>query len=598
MSWVRSIGVALLTGMVALFGAGTLASLIVEWHDISSFEGGAGFFVVGMALLGGCAGFVVGLIVARVVVRERKRPFLTGVGASCATVASILALAAGVSWLLADIPPQIDGEELFMLAEIRWPESGATAPASIAGVPYLRLGALRGSTVRRLEHGALFVEDARQESGRWIVPGAVPIFTSRGGRLLDFGSDGRSIAAFEVPLPRYPWELHRQWSAWLPTQRAGEPARADQFTYRFKVVLKTEPLRTDTIGSFEVDTIVDYFYPVSDASKPAASATFRVRYKGQPIPEIQTAETVSAVAASRPALFVTVAESASEPPCVLLVDEGGTIRVERVKGCGTPVTVGPLTSDSAHFDAARTHERLPGWVDRVSFARPGLFQLDSAILDTRNMTTVSFLFPDDLRPNMGVPPLDLSPDEQSFVWLVQGPDEDPRLGITNWRTGVSHVLPIDRSRMRYNTPSSLGPQWVRHHFQWIRGPEGTDVLAERPAFAPLPYRGDLALGKAGEIQTYTLRPGGEPLRTAMVNLLVRGFGGERMPDEPGGYQQRVRLNGKVLGVSVVDSPGYVYISMDAPDGDPQAMKAIATKLDAALATGEYDALFVAPEKNQ
>jgi hypothetical protein len=188
--------------------------------------------------------------------------------------------------------------------------------------------------------------------------------------------------------------------------------------------------------------------------------------------------------------------------------------------------------------------------------------------------------------------LDLSPDERSFAWLVQGPDEDPRLGVTNWRTGATYVLPIDRARMRYNgvLRPDLGPASLS-----VDGwPDGADLLVERPDFAPLPYHGDLTLNKPGELQAYTLRPAGEPLRAAVIDLMVRDLGGEHLPDEANGYQQRVRLNGKVLNLSVIGSPPYVYISMDAPEGDPQVMSAIAAKLDAALATGHYDALFVAP----
>ncbi len=272
------------------------------------------------------------------------------------------------------------------------------------------------------------------------------------------------------------------------------------------------------------------------------------------------------------------------------------MRVDWISGCGAPVTVHMLTSDQAHFTAARTHDHLTGWVDRVSFARPGLFQLDAAIVDTRNLTTKSFLFPESVRPDTGVPPVDLSPDEQSFAWLVQGADEEPRLGVTNWRTGESYVLPINRARMRFNTASSLDPRWVRHHFQWTRGPSGTDILTERPDFVVLPYRGDLTLGKPGEAQGYTLRPGGDALRAAVVDLLVRDVGGERLPDEPDGFQQRVRVNGRTLNVSVFGS--YVAVAMDAPEGDPQSMSAIAAKLDAALASGKYDALFVAANERK
>ena len=73
--------------------------------------------------------------------------------------------------------------------------------------------------------------------------------------------------------------------------------------------------------------------------------------------------------------------------------------------------------------------------------------------------------------------------------------------------------------------------------------------------------------------------------------MVRDLGGEHLPDEPNGYPPRVRLHGKVLSVAVIGSPTYIYVSMDAPEGDPQVMSAIAAKLDAALATGRYDALF-------
>lgn len=45
-----------------MFGAGTVAGLAVDWYNVSSFEGGAGFFVVGMALVGLIAGFLIGLV--------------------------------------------------------------------------------------------------------------------------------------------------------------------------------------------------------------------------------------------------------------------------------------------------------------------------------------------------------------------------------------------------------------------------------------------------------------------------------------------------------------------------------------------------------
>ena len=598
MSWLASFAVAVLTSIAAMFGAGAVASLVVDWYNVSSFEGASGFFVVAMALIGAIAGFIIGLIASRIVAARARPSFVKGLGASVGTVAVILGAIAGASYVYADIPPRIDGEELFLLTELRWPASGAPAPASITGVPYLRLGAMQGNTARKLESGLIFVEDARQEDGRWIVPGVVPIFTRRGARLLDFGAGDKSLAAFLVPLPRYPGKAELQWSSWLPAAREGEPALPDQFTYRFKVIRRSQPLRTESIGPFEVDTVADYFYDVSEDSRLAANATFRVRYKGQPIPGLTEAGTVAVVGGTKPVLFVAATEVPDERPCAFLTEHDGTARVDWISGCGTPVTVHPVTSDQAQFTAARKQEPLTGWIDRGSFARPGLYQLDAAIVDTRDLTTTQFLFPETVRPDTSVPPLDLSPDEQSFAWLVQGAEEDPRLGVTNWRTNESYVVPIDRARMRFNSATALDPGWVRHHFQWTRGAKGADVLGERPDFVVLPYRGDLSLGKPGDYQGYTLRPGGDALRAAVVDLLVRDAGGERLPDEPDGFQRRVKVNGRTLNVSVFGSPSYVTVSMDAPEGDPQSMSAIAAKLDAALASGKYDALFVAPAERK
>ena len=598
MGWIASLGVAALTGVATLFGAGTVASLVVDWYNVSSFEGGSGFFVVGMALIGGLAGVVIGLVAARVIAARPAPTFVKALGAALATVAAALAVIAATSWIFADIAPRIEGEELHLITEIRWPpgaglpHSSPPSPSPATGVPYLRLGALQGRTVRRFEGGIVFIEDARQEDGRWIVPGAVPVFTRRGARLIDFGLDGKSLAAFDVPLPRYPGKAELQWSEWLPNEGSA-PAAPERFTYRFKVIRKSEPVRTESIGPFEVDTVADYFYSVSDSSRLAANATFRVRYRGQPLAQLPESKFVSTVAGSRPALFVVAIDAHDGAPCTLIADQDGAAQIQTITGCGTPVDVNMLTSNQAHFTAARSHSPLDGWIDRLSFARPGLFQLDAAIVDTRDLTLRQFVFPESARPDAGVPPLDLSPDERSFVWLAQGYDERPRLGVTNWYTGESYLIPIDRARMRFNTASTLDPDWIRHHFQWKRGAEGTDVLAERANFTVLPYKGHLELGKPGEYQAYTLRPGGEGLRTAIVDLLVREPGGERIAGEPDPFQQRVRLGGKTFSVWIVGSPSSVSVSMDAPQGEPQIMSAVGAKLDAALASGKYDALFVA-----
>jgi hypothetical protein len=354
MSWIASIAVAILSGVLAMFAAGAVAALEVEWYHVSSFEGASGSFVVGIAILGLIAGCVIGLVASRVEARRTRPRFIKALGVAAATVSFILAVIAGASWMLADIPPQIAGEELFVLVEVRWPAAGGVAPAALESPPFLQIGATRGSVVRKMERGVVFVEDARQEDGRWIVPGAAPIFTSRGGRILDFGAGGKTIAGFIVPLPKYPGKAEREWSPWYPAARPGDPPLPDQYTYRFRVIQRSEPVRTQTAGPFQIDTIADYFYDAGDTDRMAANGTFRIRYDGQPVSGITSAHNVALLRGTKPALFVTIAEPDMESPCALVIADAGAVRVQRVRGCGTPLTVHPLTNDEASFKAART----------------------------------------------------------------------------------------------------------------------------------------------------------------------------------------------------------------------------------------------------
>lgn len=590
MKWLKFLLVAGLTGAAAMLGAGTVAGLAVDWYQISSFEGGAGFFVVGMALLGLIAGGIVGFVTAIVMARQGQARFGRALLTSTGIVASVLAIVTGAAWLMADIPPTIDGEELYLVTEIRWPASGATVPSELPEVPDLYLGALSAETMRKSETGAFLIDDARFEDGRWIVPGAVPIFTTRGRRLLGLTTGGTSLAAFIVPLPGRPGEPQRQWSEWLPRAQAGAPDAPNQFSYRYKVIKRSEPVRTETIGRFEVDTIADYFYSITGVDRAAALSRFHVRVDGHPIDGIGPASHVAVVAPSG-ALFVILAEPEDGGPCALLIPDGSTVRVERVNGCGTPLTVPLLTADAARFAAASSGRSLQGWVDRTTFAEPGLFQVDATILDTRTLRSATFLFPEEVRPDNSVPPLSLSPDEQSFAWVPFQFAAQPRIGVTNWRSNQSYVLPVDRARMRFNTESSLTPAWIAHHFTWARGPDGADVLVERQDFLPLPYRGEVTLGTPGEYQSYTLRPGNERLRDAVVAILSRDLAAETLPDEPAGFK-RLRVKGKLVTATVIGDPEYVSLSMDTDGSDPQVMSAIAEALDAALATGRYDALFI------
>ncbi len=589
MRWLVTLGIALVSAALGLFAAGLVASLSVDWYRISSFEGNSGFFVVGMALMGGLAGLVIG-VVASLVMAARSQPgFLKGLGASTLAILAIAGATAGVARFLADVPPTIDGEELLLVAELRWP-ANAAHPPDVKAVGTVMLGALSGNTVRVSRDGPLLFEDARQEDGRWVVPGAVWIFTARGRRVLHFQIGDQSLAAFGVPLPGHPGEDERKWSEWLPV--ASDTPQPTPFTYRYKVVRASEPFREQRTGRFTVATASREFFMTDHSKRYGARSTFAVKYNGTPIAGLEPLESL-AVVAGQPALVGRTNFHSQE--CVVIADTGQSATVRRHPACWMNQAQ-PMTSDSAVFAAWQARDTAPGWLDADLLRAPGLYQLGPAVLDTRTLTVTPFEVANEPSPVQSLPPLGLSPDEHSFVWFAHdGYRHRSTIGVTDWTTGKTYTLPVDRARMRFVDFMLLDPAWLQHHFEWQRGPDGRDVLVERKEFVPLPYTGKLTLAKAGESQLYWLEPAGAKLRDAVVALLVDEYKGERVPEALDAYETHVKLDGRVFGVS--NGSSYVAVSLDAANGDPEAMKALATRLEASFASGRFDALFVSDEKD-
>jgi hypothetical protein len=78
---------------------------------------------------------------------------------------------------------------------------------------------------------------------------------------------------------------------------------------------------------------------------------------------------------------------------------------------------------------------------------------------------------------------------------------------------------------------------------------------------------------------------------AILAVLLAEPGAERIEDELNGYHQRVQIDGRILSLTVVDSEPYVYVSMESGKQEPEFMAKIASRLDAAFATGKYDEAF-------
>jgi len=229
MGWLGSILVALLTGGLGLLAAGLVMNACVAWYRVSHFEGKAGYAVVTVALLGGIAGFVVGLATARVV----GTGFLGSLGIASGAVMLLALLSAAVARALADVPPTIDGQELTLEIEVRLP-AGATV--GTGSEPYFHLHSVVRRTARKSGRGEIRPTEARLEDGRWIVPGSAHLFTGRGMRSIGIVLPGQEPFGFLVPLPARPKPAHEAWSDWFPRPKPPNPPWPDSKpSFRFRV---------------------------------------------------------------------------------------------------------------------------------------------------------------------------------------------------------------------------------------------------------------------------------------------------------------------------------------------------------------------------
>ena len=109
------------SGLTGLLLAGFISNACVSWYSVSSREGAAGYFVIFTAIGGGIAGFIVGLITsARIIVANYGAAFPMELGAALGVVLLISGIAA-CSVACWRMPPTIDGQELTLEAEFRFP---------------------------------------------------------------------------------------------------------------------------------------------------------------------------------------------------------------------------------------------------------------------------------------------------------------------------------------------------------------------------------------------------------------------------------------------------------------------------------------------
>lgn len=250
MTWLFSVLASLISGLVSLFLAGFIASLCVTWFNISSREGASGYFVVFIALCGAVAGLVLGLLTARIVASIFGPGFGKELLGALVTIVLTAGLAALICRLLADIPPSIDGLNLNLQVEFRFPDTVVSdVPPTKEGGWQFILASLSGNTQRKSYEGTIQADRARFENGRWIVPTQSELATQRGRRSVTLSrSSSTDAIGFILPLPANPGVEFEQWSDWLPSEQAGgRPWPSDRMSCRFRVQKISDANTSDSL---------------------------------------------------------------------------------------------------------------------------------------------------------------------------------------------------------------------------------------------------------------------------------------------------------------------------------------------------------------
>ena len=599
MIWLSTFAVAVLSAALGGFAAGLVASGGVKWYRISKFEGGAGYFVVFMALLGVVSGLLIGVITSLSVWADSGGGFLKALAIAWGIILLIAGIVAVISRLLADVPPTIDGQELLLVVDVRWPADQSVSPAAVAsGDAFIVLNSLFGSTVRKSERGVLWVGEAQQIDGRWTARGVVNIFTSRGQRMLQIHTGSGFKESFHLPLPAFPRNKSHQWSDWLP--RRNSNGTSSTLTFRFRAQRWSEPTRTEMIGPFEIATVTRSIFESVDHGRQVVDSDdrFRITHRGRPValgdvsddPNGVPLANMIATFPGHPTTLLVNMSRHYEPGKMYLLheDDGGAARVELV-GESTPVPslifMGPgMAGDDSGIK--RNRRRID---------RDGIFHVaPRAIVDSRTMASFRYASPaNDVVETGDFKPLALSPDERSYVRItLNNRTFEPNVTATDFVADRSDTLPIDRRRMRFTRTEQLDLAWVMHHFCWERADDGFDRLVEKTDFAPLPYHGDLEKFDDGR-RLYRVDRVTAAMWATLDRLLVSKFNTTSKVVE-GSFDHEFVLGGLKVSTCYIEGSQYAMVWMDAAM-KPEDVAKIVQGLDQELATGRFDDLFVPPQ---
>jgi hypothetical protein len=212
---VRAFLIALSTAVVGCVLAFFVRDYLTRLAHVPEMEGQRGMTVVFLcAPLGFLAGLVIGIVSSILVRRQGLAGFLVAQGWSLLIVCGVAGLLAGVSYLLSDKPPRIDGRRLELQFELR-------APA-IFKIPDQPDGySVQASLYTDgLQSRFAFIDwsSITKDAEHVTISGTVPLLTHSKSRslLIEIGNGPDASQFIQLKdLPTAPRKENERWSDWI-----------------------------------------------------------------------------------------------------------------------------------------------------------------------------------------------------------------------------------------------------------------------------------------------------------------------------------------------------------------------------------------------
>jgi hypothetical protein len=217
---LRVLYVALFTAFVGCVLAFFVGDYLTRLAHVPEMEGQRATTIFFLCVpLGILAGLVIGIVSAIVIRRQGFAGFLAAQGWSLLIVCGVAGLLAGVTYLLSDKPPRIDGKRLELQFELRAP-----ATFKIPDQPDgYSIRVCLYTDNRQNQYAFIDWDGITKDTEHATIPGHVPLLTHSKTRslLASIGNEPVASQFIELRIPSAPRKDDETWSNWIfATQRA------------------------------------------------------------------------------------------------------------------------------------------------------------------------------------------------------------------------------------------------------------------------------------------------------------------------------------------------------------------------------------------